>query len=104
MVAQVLGIDISPDRIHAIRTGQVDLAGAQHAALTGALRADGFRLTTAPAAVRHADAVVVCVPTPIDQHRLPDLGPLRAACASVVRHARAGCSACPIAPSRSPTS
>jgi len=87
---RVLGVDISHDRIHAIRTGQVDLAEAQHALLTAALRADGFRLTTEPATVRHADAVVVCVPTPIDRHRLPELGPLRAACASVVRHARAG--------------
>jgi nucleotide sugar dehydrogenase len=87
---QVLGIDISPDRIHAIRTGSVDLAESQHAMLARALRADGFRLTTQPAAVRHADTVVVCVPTPIDQHRLPELGPLRTACASVVRHARAG--------------
>jgi nucleotide sugar dehydrogenase len=87
---QVLGIDISPDRIHAIRTGQVDLPKPQHATLTGALRADGFRLTTDPTGVRHADAVVICVPTPIDRNRLPELGPLRTACASVVRHARPG--------------
>ncbi|MBO0841439.1 MAG: nucleotide sugar dehydrogenase, partial [Sciscionella sp.] len=34
--------------------------------------------------------VIVCVPTPVDEHLAPDLGPLRAACASVVRHAVAG--------------
>src|SRR5690606_13088713 len=37
-----------------------------------------------------AAAVVLCVPTPIARHQLPDLGPLRTACAGVVRHARPG--------------
>jgi nucleotide sugar dehydrogenase len=58
--------------------------------LTEAVRSDGFRLTTDAAAVRRADAVVICVPTPIDRHRLPELGPLRSACAGVVHHARSG--------------
>ncbi|HEX2418891.1 MAG TPA: nucleotide sugar dehydrogenase [Micromonosporaceae bacterium] len=86
----VVGVDISPDRIHAIRSGQVDLPDTQRGLLDNAVRGDGFRLTTDPTAVRHADAVVICVPTPIDRHRLPDLGPLQTACASVVRHARPG--------------
>ena len=39
---------------------------------------------------RNADAIVVCVPTPIDAHQSPDLRALSGACADVVEHAVAG--------------
>ena len=86
----VIGIDISENRLADIRAARVDLLEPERAALAIALRAADFRLSADPATVAQADAVVVCVPTPIDQHRLPELAPLRAACADVVRHARAG--------------
>ncbi len=86
----VIGIDISENRLEAIRAGQVDLLEAQQLELAVARSSDDFQLTSDVAAMKQADAVVVCVPTPIDQHRLPELGPLQAACADVVRHARAG--------------
>jgi nucleotide sugar dehydrogenase len=34
-----------------------------------------------------SDAIVICVPTPIDAHQSPDLRALRGACADVVAHA-----------------
>ncbi|MBE1547968.1 nucleotide sugar dehydrogenase [Mycobacterium sp. OAS707] len=37
-----------------------------------------------------ADTVAICVPTPVDQHRAPDLGALASACATVVDYARPG--------------
>jgi UDP-N-acetyl-D-glucosamine dehydrogenase len=86
----VLGIDISQDRLDAIRASEVDLLESQLAELTIAVHSSDFQLTTDPAAIDGADAVVLCVPTPIDEHRLPELGPLRAACADVVKHARRG--------------
>ena len=87
---RVVGIDISQDRLDAIRANQVDLLDAQLAELAVAVRSADFLLTTDVAAMEEADAVVVCVPTPIDEHRLPEFGPLRAACADVVEHARPG--------------
>lgn len=87
---RVIGIDISADRLDAIRAGQVDLIEEQRTELEAALRSDDFGLSTDYAVMAEADAVVLCVPTPIDQHRLPELGPLRAACGEVVRHARVG--------------
>jgi UDP-N-acetyl-D-glucosamine dehydrogenase len=38
------------------------------------MQADGrFRATGDVAALREADALIICVPTPIDRHRNPDL-------------------------------
>ena len=56
----------------------------------------GSRSTATPPAhlrspaLADADAVIVCVPTPVDAHEVPDLVALRAACASVVANARPG--------------
>ncbi|WP_299541410.1 nucleotide sugar dehydrogenase [uncultured Streptomyces sp.] len=88
--AVVVGVDVSSPRLRAIRSCQVDLLPQQLAHLAAAAGDRGFRLTDDPAAVAAADTVVVCVPTPVDRHQVPDLGMLSAACASVVRHARAG--------------
>lgn len=87
---RVVGIDISQDRLDAIRASQVDLLDAQLAELAVAVRSADFLLTTDAAAMEGADAVVLCVPTPIDEHRLPELGPVQAACADVVKHAQPG--------------
>jgi nucleotide sugar dehydrogenase len=47
-------------------------------------------MTSDPAAVAKADAVIICVPTPVDGAYAPDLRALRGACESVVAHARPG--------------
>ncbi|MFD0315788.1 nucleotide sugar dehydrogenase [Streptomyces flavalbus] len=88
--ATVTGLDTSERRLRDIRAGAVDLLPPQHAALVCAERTGDLRLTADPAPLRDADAVVVCVPTPVTEDRAPDLRALRAACATVVRHAAGG--------------
>jgi nucleotide sugar dehydrogenase len=89
--ATVLGIDVSRDRLQAIRNGEVDVLAQDRARLQGALdEPERFILTDDEQKLRGADAVIVCVPTPVDSHLDPDLGLLRAACSAVVAHARPG--------------
>ncbi|BCJ34270.1 nucleotide sugar dehydrogenase [Actinocatenispora thailandica] len=85
-----IGVDVSAERLAAIRTGAVDLPDDDRTTLSAALADGGLRLTRDPALLSDVDAVVVCVPTPVDRHRVPDTSALRAACAAVVEHARAG--------------
>jgi UDP-N-acetyl-D-glucosamine dehydrogenase len=87
---RVLGVDISQRRLAAIRTGDVDVLDTDHARLDDALRTGFLELTDDPAELAEAKAVIVCVPTPIDHHRIPDLTALKGACDLVVTHARAG--------------
>jgi UDP-N-acetyl-D-glucosamine dehydrogenase len=86
----VVGCDISENRLTAIKTGHVDLSEADHARLRRHLGSEHLMLTTEPAASAAADLVLICVPTPVDKHRVPDLSALSAACASVVSHAVVG--------------
>lgn len=86
----VLGVDVSAGRLAAIRAGLVDLPAPAVARLTVAMASEQLQLTTDASALREADAVIICVPTPVDERRELDLRALEAACAAVVAHARVG--------------
>jgi nucleotide sugar dehydrogenase len=86
----VIGVDISERRLEAIRSGRVDLLDRDRPRLTEALASGHMALTVDPAALAAADAVIIAVPTPVDENHTPDLRAVRSACASAVEHARAG--------------
>lgn len=82
----VIGYDIFAERIAELergfdRTGEV--SGAK-------LAASPVRYSNNPADLAKAKFVIIAVPTPIDGHRNPDLGPLVAATESVGRHLSRG--------------
>jgi nucleotide sugar dehydrogenase len=87
---RVLGLDVSERRLTVIREQQADLLDSDKERLKTALLDPSFMLTSDLSLLAHAAAVVVCVPTPVDEYLVPDLGILRAACASVVEYAVPG--------------
>lgn len=87
---EVIGFDIDEARLSAIKASRVDLLPRDRTRLAGALQDQLIRLTTEASDLAEADAVVVCVPTPVDAHLTPDLTALSAACATVVEHAKPG--------------
>jgi nucleotide sugar dehydrogenase len=87
---RVLGLDRSQERLDAIRAESVDLLAADHARLQTAVRQGDLLLTSDARVLHSADAVIVCVPTPIDEYLMPDLRPLSGACQTVVTHAHPG--------------
>jgi UDP-N-acetyl-D-glucosamine dehydrogenase len=88
--ASIVGYDISANRLDAIRNQSVDLLAGDHAALNKALDDPRFELTDDVSRLSSAQLVVICVPTPVDEHLVPDLSLLRAACHSVVEVACPG--------------
>ncbi|MER6347618.1 nucleotide sugar dehydrogenase [Streptomyces sp. NPDC001595] len=88
--ATLVGLDTSERRLTAIRAGTVDLLPAQHATLACAEETGDFRLTSDADRLRDADAVIICVPTPVTPDHTPDLTALRTACAAVVARAVPG--------------
>jgi len=80
------GFDISAARIAELkrghdRTGEVEPATLRESKLT---------LTFSPAEIEARDLYIVTVPTPVDAHNEPDLGAVRAACATVGTAMRKG--------------
>jgi UDP-N-acetyl-D-glucosamine dehydrogenase len=88
--AEIIGVDVDESRLSSIKASRVDLLPRDKARLARMLREESLRLTTEASAIAAANAVVVCVPTPIDAHLSPNLAPLASACATVVLHAVPG--------------
>jgi nucleotide sugar dehydrogenase len=88
--SQVIGLDVSAERIANIEVGDVDLLSSDHDRLREFRGTPRLALTRDPAEIADVDTVVICVPTPVDKYLVPDLAALTAACRSVVEHAVAG--------------
>ena len=89
--ARVIGVEVSDDRIERIRNGEPDLLPLDRERLAAARGNSGrFRVTSDITAAADADAVIVCVPTPVDDSLAPDLTALQAACGAVVACAQPG--------------
>ena len=87
---RVIGIDISQKRLREVAAAEADLGQPDRERLEAALADGTLELTSDPEAAAAADAIIICVPTPVDAARAPELTALRGACASVVAHARPG--------------
>jgi UDP-N-acetyl-D-glucosamine dehydrogenase len=70
----VLGLDIDRARVDALNAGRSPLTHVPGDAIRAARTAGLFEATAEVGRLAAADAVLVCVPTPLDQHREPDLG------------------------------
>jgi UDP-N-acetyl-D-glucosamine dehydrogenase len=78
----VIGVDVNPEVVDGLNQGRShvdDLADSDVVKMLGR----GFVATTDASQMRRAKTIVVCVPTPLSSDGAPDLGPLRAAAASV---------------------
>jgi len=87
---RVAGVDSSERRVAELNEGHSPIEDITDERLGAALAA-GFRAVAPdPDVVRAADAVFVCVPTPVTATRDPDLGPVLAAAELVRAGLRAG--------------
>ena len=78
----VVGFDIKPARIEELKAGRDSTLEVEPAELE---QAERLQFTTDLEALRNCNVYIVTVPTPIDEHRRPDLGPLCAASHSVAQ-------------------
>jgi nucleotide sugar dehydrogenase len=87
---KVVAYDKSRDRLEAVAGATDGLPDAERIRLAGT-RAN-LRLVDNPLAptLSDVDVVLICVPTPVDDHQVPDLEPLRSACELVVLSAKPG--------------
>jgi nucleotide sugar dehydrogenase len=87
---RVLALDASDGRLATITRGDADLLERDQRRLTEALLTDRLLLTSRARSLSEAAAVVICVPTPVDEYLTPDLRLLAGACETVVANAVPG--------------
>ncbi|MGH8874066.1 MAG: nucleotide sugar dehydrogenase, partial [Acidimicrobiia bacterium] len=84
-----IGFDVSERRVGELRAGRSHVEDVTGEELEKAL-ADGLELTTDPTDLGRADAIFICVPSPLGRNRQPDLSFIQAAADTVAANARPG--------------
>jgi UDP-N-acetyl-D-glucosamine dehydrogenase len=86
---RVLGFDTDPDKLKRLEAGTSYLGRFPDAAVRAA-RESGFEACAPGPRFAEADALIVCVPTPLDAHREPDLSFVTGTVDSFAPHLRRG--------------
>jgi UDP-N-acetyl-D-glucosamine dehydrogenase len=86
----VLGLDLVQAKVDMINAGESYIEDVPSAKLAPHAAAGTIRATTNWDDVRQADAIIICLPTPLDEHREPDLSAVLGAAESLSRRLRAG--------------
>jgi UDP-N-acetyl-D-glucosamine dehydrogenase len=86
---RVLGLDIDQTKVDRLNKGETYIAHIKSEAIKAA-RAGGFEATTDFARAGEPDALILCVPTPLDRHLEPDLSFVINTVGSLVPYLRPG--------------
>lgn len=85
----ILGFDIDQERVDQLNNGKSPLAHLENERIQ-AINASGFEGTTDFTRIGEADAVIICVPTPLNKYREPDLSFITDTLETIRPHLRAG--------------
>ena len=87
---RVIGYDIDAAKIESLRAGKAYLKHLGEDWLAALARSERFTPTTDPALLAKADAIVLCVPTPLRADRDPDLSFVERSTETIARTLRRG--------------
>ncbi|MGH8453365.1 MAG: nucleotide sugar dehydrogenase [Nevskiales bacterium] len=87
---RVLGYDVDPDKVEMLKRGKTYLKHLGSELVSGLLGTGRFHVTAEEADLDAADALILCVPTPLGRHREPDMSFVTAATELAARHLRRG--------------
>jgi UDP-N-acetyl-D-glucosamine dehydrogenase len=86
---RVTGFDIDPKKVTTLNAGGSYIVHILPGAIQAAQKA-GFRATADYSEIAQMDAVVICVPTPLNQHHEPDLSYVTGTVESIAPHIHEG--------------
>ncbi|MAS57723.1 MAG: UDP-N-acetyl-D-glucosamine dehydrogenase [Euryarchaeota archaeon] len=69
----VLGLDLDSSKVDAINSGKSYLKHFSSESIAEQVNAGRFEATTDPSRVSEVEAILICVPTPLNEYREPDL-------------------------------
>jgi UDP-N-acetyl-D-glucosamine dehydrogenase len=86
----VTGFDIDPEKVDLLNRGQQVLRTIPAARIRALLDSSRFRATADMAKLAEMDVIVICVPTPLNRTREPDLTYVEATARTIGAHVRRG--------------
>ncbi len=85
-----IGVDLRPDRVEALRGGRSYVGDIADATLAPLVAEGRLRATADYAALAAADAITICVPTPLSKTKAPDISAIVGAIEALAPHLRPG--------------
>jgi UDP-N-acetyl-D-glucosamine dehydrogenase len=86
----VSGFDIDPERVAGLNNGRSSIRTIPNERIAAMCASGRFRATADRQELGRADIIVICVPTPLNRHREPDLSFIRATASDIARTLRPG--------------
>ncbi|MDD5129939.1 MAG: nucleotide sugar dehydrogenase [Candidatus Omnitrophica bacterium] len=87
---EVTGIEIDADRLKLITGGRSYISDLSNRELAAALAGGNFKASSSFSDIQSADAVLICVPTPLKGKNLPDISFIKSAVNQVALHLKKG--------------
>jgi len=87
---QVVGLDNSTARVEELNSGHSPVEDISNETLSNALKSGSYRASSNYEDISNADVVTICVPTPLDDKKEPDLTALRGATISSAPYLKNG--------------
>jgi UDP-N-acetyl-D-glucosamine dehydrogenase len=87
---QVLGFEKSASKITRIREKNNYIADVADADLAKVVDNQTFSVTDDSSRIAECDALIICVPTPLDRFKKPDMSFIQSACEDIGRHMKPG--------------
>jgi UDP-N-acetyl-D-glucosamine dehydrogenase len=84
------GLDNDPEKVRLLNAGESYIADVPTSDLEPHVKSRMLDASTDPAILREADAVIVCVPTPLNKTKDPDMRFIVAATEEIARHQHDG--------------
>ncbi len=86
---KIIGIDVDQTKVDALKAGKSYIKHISGEAIAAAVK-NGFVATTDFSLAKEADAIILCVPTPLNKYREPDLSFVLNTVESLLPYLRAG--------------
>ncbi len=86
----VLGLDVDPEKINKLRAKQSYIKHITSESVASAMDKGKFKVEADLKFVSEADAVIICLPTPLTKHRDPDLSYIEQTSEVIAPYIRAG--------------
>ncbi len=86
---KVIGFDVDQNKVDMLAQGKSGIAHISDNEVATAVK-QGFEVTTDFSRVKEADALILCVPTPLNEYREPDLSYIISTIDQIIPHLREG--------------
>ena len=92
---KVTGFDVDPEKVRLLNAGKSYIEHIQQTKIQQYVNSRYFNATTDFSRLKDADAILICVPTPLNEYREPDLSYVEETVKSIYPAPAKGSTGCP---------